>query len=308
MSGIFGGGTADKYNNKQAKMIKDQQNKALDQIDLRKATQGLDAEYKRLQDGGGFRPVSYTGPGHNIGISSTGAISMNRTPEAQGFMDQLMNGLGTDESGFSNLLSQIAPGFGKLSTARGQEIDNAREKAVGNLREQLAKRRVLGASFANDQIGSLERQYMQDKDAALADSITKEMDMTNQVLQARTQARNQTITTGLNEIQFESNIGAQLLQTTSANMQNLQSAMTDLVKLKATIIGQGQIAKGNISANLGNTGIAAQTDFANLDSQEQAAPGQLLGTILGAGLGGWATGGFSGIGNLFGTAGAGGGG
>lgn len=287
MSSLFESDTASKYNAQQTQMIKKQQKKALKEINTDPIVADLTAEKDRLQKQG-LLPVSYTGPGHFIGFDSGGNITMNRTGEAQGFMDKLLSGMATDEAGFGSLLSQIAPGFGRLTMARGQEIDNARDRAVGNLREQLAKRRVLGASFANDQIGSLERQYMLDKDKALAESIVQEMEMTNQVIQARSEARNKAISTGLAEIQFETGVGAQLTQSVSANLQNLQTAMTDLVKLAATISAQGQIAKGNISANLGNTGIASQTDFANLESQEAAGFTNFLGTAAGAAAGAYA--------------------
>lgn len=285
MTGLFASDTAKKYNRRQQAMTKDATKKALRQFG-NEYDDVLSREYTRLQDGGGFRPASYTGPGHNINIDANGAINMGRTAESQGFMDKLLAGLGTDENAFTELLSQIRPGFGRLSAERGREVDQARERGVSNLRDQLAKRRVLGASFANDQIGSLERQYMMDKDKVLAEAWQQEMEATTQALTARSAARNQTISTALNEIQFETGVGAQLLQQVSSSMQDMQMAMVDIAKLRGSLMLQRDVAKAGVTANLAMPGLNSQTEFANLESQEKAAPGQLLGSIIGMGISG----------------------
>jgi hypothetical protein len=302
MGGLFSSDTASKYNKKQQQQITKAQKSNKDTIGkaFKKGDRVLEAEYNRLQDGGGFRPANYTGPGHNIAIDQNGNINMGRTGEAQGVMDRLLSGMDTDEGSFGALLSQITPGFGRLSQARGAQIDADRERGVGNLREQLAKRRVLGASFANDQIGSLERQYMMDKDKALAESLTQELEMTNNVIQARSEARVKSVSTALNEIQFETNVGAQLMQSVMSNMHDLTMAMTDIAKLRASLGLQAGLGVANANTTLANTGIGSQTEFANLESQEKAAPGQLLGSIAGMALGGWASGGFGGLGSLLG--------
>jgi hypothetical protein len=296
MGGLFASDTANKYNKQQAAMTAAATKKSLKQF-TNEYDDILENQYNKLLDGGGFRPVSYTGPGHNINIDGGGNINMGRTAESQGFMDRLLAGLGNDENAFTELLSQIRPGFGRLSDMRGREVDQARERGVSNLRDQLAKRRVLGASFANDQIGSLERQYMMDKDKVLAEAWQQEMEATMQALTSRTQARNQTITTALNEIQFETGVGAQLLQQVSSSMQDMQMAMVDIAKLRGSLMLQRDIAKSGIVSNLAMPGLQSQTEFANLESQEKAAPGQLLGSLAGMAIGGF-TGGLGGFGAL----------
>lgn len=291
MGGLFESNTASKYNTQQKQMTKKATKKALKHIDYAETDKYLADEYKRLQDGGGFRPSNYSGPGHNIGINKKGNITMTRTGEAQGFMDRLLSGLDTDEGAFGSLLSQISPGFGRFSKATSERFDQDRDRAVGNLREQLAKRRVLGASFANDQIGSLERQYLMDKEEAMSKALLQELEMTNQVIQARSEARNKTISTGLSQIQFETGIGADLQKSVMSNMHDISMAMTDIAKLRASLNQNAQLAKATTAAGLAMPGLNSQTEFAQLESQEKAAPGQLLGTLAGAAIGGLTGGG-----------------
>lgn len=292
MGGLFEDDTAKKYNAQQQQMTKKATKRALRQIDYSKSDKYLADEYKRLQDGGGFRPSNYSGPGHNIGIDANGNVTMTRTGEAQGIMDRLLNGMDTDEGAFSSLLSQIAPGFGRFSRATSERFDQDRDRAVGNLREQLARRRVLGASFANDQIGSLERQYLMDKEEAMSKALLQELEMTNQVIQARTDARVKSVQTGFNQIQFETGVGAELQKAAMSNMHDISMAMTDIAKLRASLSQNAQIARANTVSGLAMPGLNSQTEFAQLESQEKAAPGQLLGTIAGAAVGGLTGGGF----------------
>lgn len=299
MGGLFSTDTASKYNNKQQKQIKKAQSANKDTVNkwYRKGDSVLSSEYNRLLDGGGFRPANYSGPAHNINISDEGNITMGRTGEAQGVMDRLLNGMDVDEGAFSSLLADIAPGFGKLTKARSEAIDNDRMRATSNLREQLAKRRVLGASFANDQIGSLERQYMQDKDKAIAESITQELEMTNNVIQARSQARQESTSQAFSQMQFETNVGAQLMQSVMSAFQQLQQSMTDIAKLRGTLALQAGTSLAGNNTQLANTGISSQTEFANLESQEKAGPANFLGGLLGAGIGLIGSGGLSGLGS-----------
>jgi len=232
-----------------------------------------------------IKPVSFAGPGLGINISSTGDITMNRTPEAQGVMDRLLSGMNVDEAAYSDLLSQIRPGFGRLTDARTKEISRAAERAVGNLRDNLARRNMAGASFAEQQIGSLQAEFAALEDKARAESIVEELKMTNDVISSRTQARNQSIATAWDQIQFEGNLGGQLLQSVMAGMNNAQMAMVDLAKTIADVKLQIQKARAGVITDFGTTFTSQGSEFADIASQEAAGPGQLIGTATGTALG-----------------------
>ena len=296
---------------------------------------------------GGLKPVDYRGPGYGIQINNDGTIAMNRTGEAQGFIDKLLAGMATDDEAFGGLLSQITPGFGKLTEARKKDIEDQARSATGNLREQLARRKVLGASFAEDQVRGLQAQYDKMRDQAIAESTIEELKMTGEVITSRTNARQQAIATGLSQIQFEGNIGAELTAQVSSSLQQLQQMQLDVAKLSAAMTemgvdltktglaadtqlaqqgvqtgadlaklgvagsldlsqssGQltsaGQIARGNIAGNIGNTVVGSFPQYAQLQQEAAAGPWQLGGTLLGAAMTGGSGGAAGGslLGNL----------
>ena len=258
--------------------------KGLKQLNSRPILSRLDAERERLRTQG-ITPFSYQGPGYGINIDNTGNIGMTRTAESQGVMDRLLGGLSTDEAAYGDLLSQITPGFGRLSNARRDEIERAAQKGVGNLRDQLARRRVAGSSFANDQIGSLRAEYDALKEKSLAESMVQELQMTQDVIGARTNARNATISQAFQNIQFEGNLGGQLMQSVLGNMNNLQMAQVELAKTAALIQADIQKARANVVTTMGSTMTGQASDFANIQAQIDAGPGQLIGQIGGTALG-----------------------
>lgn len=284
MGSLFGKGEAAKGQKNLERQTAQFTKKGLAQLNATPILDRLDTERLRLQNNG-ITPFSSLGPGFGINISEAGDINMSRTPETQGFMNRLLTGLNTDESAFGDLLSQITPGFGRLTNARREELRRAQEKSVGNLRDQLARRRVAGASFANDQIGSLESEFAALTDKAISESMVEELKLTGDVIGARTQARNQTISQALSQIQFEGNIGASLTQSVLANMNNLQLAQVELAQTAAGIEAEIQKARAGVVTNLGTTQTGQASNFANIASQEAAGPGQLIGSVLGTGVG-----------------------
>lgn len=251
---------------------------------IKQMTAPLSAERERLSSSG-LTPVSFGGPGYGINIDNSGNIAMNRTPESQGVMDKLLGGLNTDEQAYSDLLTQIRPGFGRLTNARVGEIKNAATKAVGNLRDQLARRRVAGASFANDQVGSLQAEYDRMTEQAIAESMVEELKMTGDVIGARTQARNQTLAQAFDQTQFEGTIGANLLMNTQKNMQDIQTMMVDLTKTIADIELRARLGNQASATSLSGTYLGQGSEFAGLKAQEAAAPGNFVGQLAGTALG-----------------------
>lgn len=76
----------------------------------------------------------------------------------------------------------IRPGFGQLSDAVVQSVGAARDRAIGNLRQQLADRRVSGASFALDAEARTRKEFAIAENRARAEAIIGEIALTSQVL------------------------------------------------------------------------------------------------------------------------------
>lgn len=76
------------------------------------------------------------------------------------------------------LSQRIAPGYGQLTDAMVGAAQSKGQQAYGNLRDQLAQRGVLGASFANNQLSGQNSQNLQDENLARANAFQQEMQST----------------------------------------------------------------------------------------------------------------------------------
>lgn len=226
-------------------------------------------------------PITMSTPGYGIQLNSSGGI-INRSGETQSVMDALLSGMGTDETAYSNLLGQIQPGFGRLSQATLQDIENQSRAAVGNLREQLARRRVLGASFANDQLAGLKATYDQMREKALAENFVQEMEMTKQVIAQRTEARNAAVSQAFNQIQFEGDQGQKYAALIMANNQDMAKLQGELAVAGAQVASNtgGQIV--GAQTQLGSTMLGTAPTWAQMNAEAAAGPATLIGTLGGA--------------------------
>ena len=102
-----------------------------------------------IPTGAGLGATRVGTPGYQLQKLAGGSVELSRSPEMQGLLSQQTGIFNT----IGDLRSQVTPGFGRLTEALVKGIRNAATESIGNLREQFAKRRVQGASFAEDAIG-----------------------------------------------------------------------------------------------------------------------------------------------------------
>jgi hypothetical protein len=143
------------------------------------------------------------------------------------------------------LSARLAPGYGQLTQAMVQQAQNKGAQTYGNLRDQLAQRNILGASFAQNQLSGQQSQNLQDENLARANAFQQEM----------------TATLGLNQQQMD--VLAQ--QLANANAQAGQVNATASQKLNEL---------GVAAAFLKNVN---QADSPVSDAYKQAAIAQSLG-------------------------------
>jgi len=120
-------------------------------------------------------------------ISSLASSFTQQGADIRGLLPGLTAAFGEGISATQGLIGQVKPGFGALTTARVNEIVNRGAKAKSDLRSNLARRRVLGSSFANDVLGRFDQQLAQDVGEAKAVSFLEELDATNKLIGQRLQ-------------------------------------------------------------------------------------------------------------------------
>ena len=143
---------------------------------------------------------SYSGGNLNIGASA------ERLGLVKGVSDTF-SGLADETAG---LRSSVAPGVSALRASRLEEVENARRSAVGNLRENLQRRRVLGSSFGQDALTRAEAEFGRQREKVSAESFLQELEMTNQLIQQEYGARRSSFQTGLDEMNLEADIATKL--------------------------------------------------------------------------------------------------
>ena len=118
--------------------------------------------------------------------------------------------------------AEIRPGFGRLTEARVQAIRDRRAQAVGNLRESLTRRNVLGASFAQDAIARTELEFAQEEERARAQSFLEELQLEQQNLKLQFETNQAQLAEEFRELQlatqFLSNVDQQKIKDFSRTL------------------------------------------------------------------------------------------
>jgi hypothetical protein len=198
---------------------------------------------------------SFSTPGLNLIGSPTG-FTLGTTPTFSQSQDQLLGltgslgdisnsilglrsnlqpigqGLQGIQGELTGLQGQVTPGFGRLTEARVQAIQNAQAESIGNLRESMGRRGVLGSSFAADAETRTRLAFTQEEERARAESIVQEMGLNLAIMQERA-----------------SNF-AQQLGVTQADQQLLSASI-------APIMAQGAILSDELSRQIQLLGLTA---------------------------------------------------
>ena len=184
-----------------------------------------------------FQPPGFQGGGFGTKFGP-GGLTITPTAERLAAVSGLKDTFGNLATELSGQRSKVAPGVSDLRAARLGEIENARRSSIGNLRENLQRRRVLGSSFGQDALTRAESEFAGQKDRVAAETFLQEFEMTNQLINQQFGALRSAAQTGLDELNLEAELGAKLASgATNAMASNAQM----LAKLNAEeAAGQGK--------------------------------------------------------------------
>lgn len=180
------------------------------------ATAGASGLMSGLFGGGGesggtsnFAPIGVKAGGLTSDFDGKN-IWVNASGERTGAVKSVADTFGKQADALASLMPRVAPGISDLRRSRLGAIENARLSAVGTLRDNLARRRVLGSSFGQDAITRAEAEFSQQTQAAEAESFLQEMEMTNNLMQQEFTARRGQFQTFLDEMNLEANMAVGL--------------------------------------------------------------------------------------------------
>lgn len=141
---------------------------------------------------------------------SGGNLNISASPERMGMVGNIADSFGRLGGEFGLLRQSVAPGMSDLRNSRLAEIENARTRAVGDLRENLQRRRVLGSSFGADAISRAEAEFGDARSKVAGESFLQEMEATNNLINQQFNAQRMQFQTGLDEMNLQANIAAGL--------------------------------------------------------------------------------------------------
>lgn len=187
---------------------------------------GLSFGASKLFGGGQEDPTSglsqFQAPGIKAGglraRSDAEGIRVTSSAERQGLVGGLSRTFPEQARELGQLRSQVTPGFGRLTTSRLAEIENARQRATGNLRENLQRRRVLGSSFASDALARTEAEFAQQAERVQAESFLQELELSTQLIEREFGARRGEFQTSLDELNLQADVATQLASGATATL------------------------------------------------------------------------------------------
>jgi hypothetical protein len=161
----------------------------------------------------------------------------------------LQRTFGQEASAFGALGQTVAPGFSDFRRAGLADLTTQQQASRSNLQDNLAQRRIMGSSFANAQQTQQDAEFAQARDKFIAQSYLQELDASNKIIQERFQAATQQFSVGINEMNFEAGIAADLTGKITGTMSQIAQMQAELdAKAQA---GVGQFWGSLISAGIG---------------------------------------------------------
>lgn len=175
-----------------------------------------------------FRPVNFSTPGGSGDFTKVGRnqfdFDFNRSSGVDSALSGLQQGLSGRSEAFANLRGRVSGGFGDLTRARVQSIRDAGTRTVGNLRNRLRQRRVLGSSFGENQLASTEALFAQEEERARAEGVVGEIGMEAQLIGQEFAGAIEGAQALLSQFNFETSLAAGLQQSATQAVQNMAIA------------------------------------------------------------------------------------
>lgn len=174
-----------------------------------------------------FNPVGFSGGGLT-GSFANGSYGVTAGADRNAAVGGVANTFAQQAQALGQIAGQWTPGFSALRNAQLTALNNNRAQAIGNLRDNLAQRRILGSSFAQNSLANADQDYQNQIAATLANTYLQELQATQQTTNQMYQAAGQSFQTTLSEMNLEAGLAAQLGQQASSTMLAASTAQAQL--------------------------------------------------------------------------------
>jgi len=197
------------------------------------------------------KPISnFTGIGFNapgLGVDTfKGGFDLTRSPANQTALDNLSGSFANLSTELGALKPLVSPAFGNLTKVGSQAIEDARRRTVGDLRQNLGRRKVLGSSFAADDVARTEAEFSKRDAEFRATTKLQEIEATAKITQQQYEAAAKSAEVILTQGNFESTLAAELSRQYTGALAELAKFESQLLRDEAdgitAAIGAGTTA------------------------------------------------------------------
>jgi hypothetical protein len=144
------------------------------------------------------------------------AIGVETSAERQGLVGDIAATFPEQAAILGDLRARLAPGISDLRSSRIAALEGNRRRTLGNLRENLSRRKVLGSSFAQDTLARADLEFQRERDRIEAETTLAEIEGTQRLAQAEFAAKRAEFETFLNELNTQLQVGTQLATQATA--------------------------------------------------------------------------------------------
>jgi len=138
-------------------------------------------------------------------------------------LEALKTRLGERSAEFKNLRSKVGGAFSDVIRGRVDAIRQAGSRTVGNLREELSKRRVLGSSFAQREIAGIEASFAEQEARERSEGALAQLGAEAELINQEFQGGIQSAMAMISQLNLEGSLAANL----GVSAQNLMMARAE---------------------------------------------------------------------------------
>lgn len=220
----------------------------------------------KKQEGGvqQFNPSGFRGGGL-VGSFNDGVANVVSGGNRLGNVNRLASLFPEQANLTRGLRDRVSPGFSALRSSQLNQVEDARNRAIGNLKENLGRRRVLGSSFGQDALSRTEAEFGRQKAAVEADVELQEIGLTDKFIKDEFDLRRGEFTTVLSELNLQGDLAADLAKGATAQLA-ANARIKEQLNFKgaqASSAGAGQFFGQNFDPAIRSLGQGAQGFFQN---------------------------------------------
>ena len=174
------------------------------------------------------RLTSFTSPGLNAAFKSPEQLELERSQGTTDALSGISGAFKTQAGELGALKPLVEPGFGRLTQAGINAVRDARRASMGDLRQNLARRRVLGSSFGADDISRTNAEFAKKENEFASEAFVKELELSTQLINSQAQAEAASYATFIDQSNIESAFATQLSSGVSSILSNNAKIIGDM--------------------------------------------------------------------------------